>query len=67
GATSTATLTITITGANDSPHDLATTGLTVQENVANGTTVGTITASDVDAGDTATFSLVDDAGGRFAI
>ncbi|HRF02664.1 MAG TPA: VCBS domain-containing protein, partial [Pirellulaceae bacterium] len=67
GQTSTTQVTITITGANDAPHDLATTGLTVQENVANGTTVGTITASDVDSGDTRSFSLVDSAGGRFAI
>ncbi len=52
GLTSLATLTITIEGANDSPYDLSTTGLTVAENASNTTSVGTITRSDLDAGDT---------------
>nr|WP_246506578.1 Ig-like domain-containing protein [Kistimonas asteriae] len=39
----------------------------VNENMANGTVVGQVTASDVDAGDTLTYSLLDDDGGRFAI
>ncbi len=67
GLTSLATLTITIQGANDTPYDLSTTGLTVVENASNSTSVGTITRSDLDAGDTPAYSLVDDAGGRFAI
>jgi hypothetical protein len=46
---------------------LATTGLTIAENSANSSAVGTITRSDIDAGDGATYSLVDSAGGRFAI
>ncbi|MFN9987366.1 MAG: VCBS domain-containing protein, partial [Pirellula sp.] len=66
GLTSTTQVTVTIQGANDAPHDLAGT-LTVAENSANGTSVGTITRSDVDSGDGATYSLVDNAGGRFAI
>ncbi|MFN9913370.1 MAG: cadherin repeat domain-containing protein, partial [Pirellulaceae bacterium] len=37
------------------------------ENSANGPSVGTITRSDVDSSDGATYSLVDNAGGRFAI
>ncbi|MDJ0803562.1 MAG: DUF2341 domain-containing protein, partial [Desulfobacterales bacterium] len=41
--------------------------LEVEENSPNGTVVGTITASDPDAGDTLTYSLLDDAGGRFEI
>ena len=67
GANSTAEITITIQGTNDNPHDLATTGLTVIETANNGTSVGTITHSDVDSGDTANFTLTDDANGRFAI
>ncbi|WP_233214590.1 LamG-like jellyroll fold domain-containing protein [Rhodopirellula bahusiensis] len=67
GANSTAEITITIQGANDNPHDLATTGLTVVETANNGTSVGTITHSDIDSGDTATFTLTDDANGRFVI
>jgi protocadherin Fat 4 len=67
GSTSTTQLTVTIQGANDAPHDLAATGLTVAENAVNTTAVGTITRSDLDSSDTATYSLVDNAGGRFAI
>ncbi|MFN9962426.1 MAG: beta strand repeat-containing protein, partial [Planctomycetota bacterium] len=66
GLTSTTQVTITIQGANDAPHDLLG-ALSIAENAANGSAVGTITRSDVDSGDTATYSLVDDAGGRFAI
>jgi uncharacterized delta-60 repeat protein len=67
GLTSTTQVTVTIQGANDAPHDMATTGLTVSEKAANTTNVGTITRSDVDASDTPSYSLVDSAGGRFAI
>ncbi|MFN9603396.1 MAG: beta strand repeat-containing protein, partial [Planctomycetota bacterium] len=67
GLTSTSQITVTIQGANDAPSDLSTTGLTIAENSANGSVVGAITRTDVDSGDTATYSLVDDAGGRFAI
>ncbi|MFN9341462.1 MAG: cadherin repeat domain-containing protein, partial [Planctomycetota bacterium] len=66
GLTSTTQVTITIQGANDAPHDLLG-ALSIAENAANGSAVGTITRSDVDSGETATYSLVDDAGGRFAI
>ncbi|MFN6206648.1 MAG: DUF4347 domain-containing protein, partial [Planctomycetota bacterium] len=66
GLTSTTQVTITIQGANDAPHDLLG-ALSIAENVANGSAVGTLTRSDVDTGDTATYSLLDDAGGRFAI
>ncbi|MCA9206059.1 MAG: VCBS domain-containing protein, partial [Planctomycetales bacterium] len=66
-AISTAEITITIEGANDNPHDLTSGPLTIDENAANITVVGTVTASDVDNGDTASYSLVDNAGGRFAI
>jgi Ca2+-binding RTX toxin-like protein len=39
----------------------------VDENAADGTVVGTVSANDPDAGDTLTYALLDDAGGRFAI
>ncbi len=67
GLTSTTQITVTIQGANDAPHDLAATGLTIAENSSNGTVVGTVSRSDVDASDTPTYSLFDSAGGRFAI
>ncbi len=63
GLTSTNQLTITIQGANDTPHDLSTSGLSVAENSTMGTNVGTITRSDVDSNDVATYSLIDSAGG----
>src|SRR5262249_47123374 len=42
-------------------------GGTVAENSANGTVVGTVTGVDPDAGATLSYSLADNAGGRFAI
>jgi Ca2+-binding RTX toxin-like protein len=39
----------------------------VVENAANGTVVGTVSATDPDAGDALTYALLDDAGGRFTI
>jgi Ca2+-binding RTX toxin-like protein len=39
----------------------------VYENAADGTVVGMVSATDPDAGDTLTYALLDDAGGRFAI
>ncbi len=44
-----------------------TIGLGVAENSANGTVVGSVNRTDGDWGDNATYSLVNDAGGRFAI
>jgi VCBS repeat-containing protein len=52
---------------NDPPSDITLSGSTVKENAANGTIVGTLTAADPDAGDTHTFTLVDNASGRFGI
>jgi VCBS repeat-containing protein len=42
-------------------------GLEVAENVADGTVVGSVNRIDADWGDNATYSLVDNASGRFAI
>jgi len=66
GLSSTTQITITIQGANDNPYDLSGV-LSIAENATSGTSAGTITSSDVDLGDGATFSLVDNAVGRFAI
>lgn len=41
--------------------------LSVAENASNGTVLGSLVAIDSNVGDTHTFSLTDDAGGRFAI
>jgi len=54
-------------GGNTAPTDMALAGNSVPENSANGTTVGTITTTDPDAGETFSYTLTDNAGGRFAI
>jgi VCBS repeat-containing protein len=61
------TFTINLTNMNEAPTDLALSANTVTENATTGTVVGTVTGTDVDAGDTKTYSLTDTAGGRFAI
>jgi VCBS repeat-containing protein len=48
------------------PHDVVLTGGTVDENLPAGTIVGTLSATDT-PGDTLTYALVDDAGGRFTV
>ena len=53
--------------ANAAPTDITLSAATINENSANGTTVGSLSATDPNAGDTHTYTLVDDAGGRFAI
>jgi VCBS repeat-containing protein len=66
GLTSTTQITVTIQGANDAPSDITGT-LTIAENSANSTVVGTVGTTDIDNGDTFTYSLTNNAGGRFAI
>ncbi|MBP6355252.1 MAG: tandem-95 repeat protein, partial [Nitrosomonas sp.] len=61
------TLTVNVTAANDAPTDLALSANTVAENAANGTSIGTVSGTDPDSGDTQSYSLTDTAGGRFAI
>jgi len=51
---------------NEAPANLALDHAAVDENRPAGTLVGTVSASDPDS-DTLTYSLVDDAGGRFAL
>ena len=66
-----ATATITVTAVNDAVGAISDTNAaanSVAENAANGTAVGiTASASDADGSDTVTYSLSNDAGGRFAI
>jgi|GEM_PF-1067578 len=66
GLSGTAQITVTIEGANDAPTDILGT-LSVVENASNGTVVGTVAGQDPDQGDSLTYSLVDNADGRFAI
>ena len=60
-------MSINIADGNDTPTDMSITASTVTENAANGTAVGTVSTTDPDAGETFTYTLTDDAGGRFAI
>ncbi|MDG1893655.1 MAG: Ig-like domain-containing protein [Fuerstiella sp.] len=68
GTTSTqTTFDVTVTAINDAPTDIALSGSAVDENSANGTIVGSVSGTDIDAGDSVTFALTDNAGGRFAV
>ncbi|WP_236344901.1 cadherin domain-containing protein [Paenibacillus plantiphilus] len=49
---------ITVTDGNDAPTDISLTNASVAENLPAGTAVGTISAADIDAGETFTYSLV---------
>jgi len=49
------------------PLDISLTGDVVVENAAAGTLVGMLASSDPDAGDSATYRLLDDADGRFVL
>ena len=53
--------------ANLAPTDISLSAAGVNEGAANGTVIGTFSGTDPDSGDTLTFSLLTDAGGRFAI
>ncbi|MBD2579428.1 DUF4347 domain-containing protein [Oscillatoria sp. FACHB-1406] len=60
----------TVTLLNDdsnAPTAIAISGDSVAENSANNTIIGTFSTADLDAGDTQTYTLLDDAGGRFKI
>ena len=50
--------TITVTDNNDAPSDVTFSNLSVAENSASGSTVGTASTTDQDAGDTHTYTLV---------
>ena len=54
---------------NDAPTNVIVSASQVQEIAANGTVIGSLSGADPDSalGDTATFALIDNAGGRFAL
>ncbi|MFB2894112.1 beta strand repeat-containing protein [Aerosakkonemataceae cyanobacterium BLCC-F50] len=55
------------TPVNKAPTDIGLSNNGVAENSANSAFIGTFSVTDPDAGDTHTYSLLDNAGGRFAI
>ena len=52
------TIAITVNPVNDAPTDIALSGSSVNENQSSGTAVGTFSSTDVDTGQTYTYSLV---------
>ena len=67
GLSATQNFNIEVTDANEAPSLLGLSNASVIEDAADGTVVGSVAASDPDAGDSLTYSLTDDADGRFAI
>ncbi|SOC47337.1 cadherin domain-containing protein, partial [Rhizobium subbaraonis] len=64
--TTSKTFTIGVQDVNEAPTSLALSGTSVKENVAVGTTVGTLSAKDPE-GKTLTYTLTDNAGGLFKL
>ena len=62
-----ASITIRAKVANSAPTNISLNASTVNENSPGGTVVGTLTATDPDAGNTHAFTLTDNAGGRFQV
>ncbi|MBA5776302.1 cadherin domain-containing protein, partial [Stappia sp. F7233] len=67
GGTSVQTISVTVGDVNEAPTDITLSNASVEENSTNGTVVGTLGAADPDAGESFTYTLLDNAGGRFAI
>jgi VCBS repeat-containing protein len=67
GLSASQTFTIAVADVNEAPGSLDLNASKVAENAGEGTVVGTVSAADADAGDTLSYALSDDAGGRFAI
>jgi Ca2+-binding RTX toxin-like protein len=65
GSTETATVNVTVSDFNDPPSGV-TGDLEAPEDANNGSAVGTVTAQDSDSS-SFTYTLLDDAGGRFAM
>jgi hypothetical protein len=61
------TVFVDIENANDAPGDVSFGSHTVREGAANGSFIGSIYGADYNSGDRLTYTLADDAGGRFAI
>ncbi|MCZ8190879.1 MAG: Ig-like domain-containing protein [Microcystis sp. LE19-338.1B] len=61
------TFNITINNVNEAPTNIQLSKNNIDENSSNGTVIGTLTTTDPDANNTFSYSLVDNANGRFAI
>jgi regulation of enolase protein 1 (concanavalin A-like superfamily) len=54
---------VAVTNVNENPTDVALSGNTIAENAGTNASVGTFSTTDVDAGDTFTYTLVSGTGG----
>jgi ELWxxDGT repeat protein len=62
-----ALFTVSVTDVNEAPTGIALSAASIEESASAGAVVGQLTGADPDAGDVLTFTLLDDAGGKFAI
>jgi hypothetical protein len=63
----TATVTVNVGDVNEAPTGINVDNNNVDENATDGTTIGTLSTTDPDSVDTHTYTLVNDAEGRFGI
>ncbi len=55
---SSATMTLSVNAVNDAPSDISLSASSINENVTDNSTVGTLSSTDADVGDTFTYTLV---------
>jgi uncharacterized delta-60 repeat protein len=67
GGTDTQNFTIAVSNVNDAPTDISLSSSSIAENSANNTTVGILSTTDPDTGNTHTYTLSNNAGGRFKL
>ena len=61
------TFTVRLRNVNDRPRNILLSGYVLKENAPSGTVIGTLSAFNEDVGQTLTYELTNDAGGRFEI
>ncbi|HEV7257126.1 MAG TPA: DUF5801 repeats-in-toxin domain-containing protein [Bosea sp. (in: a-proteobacteria)] len=67
GGTATGTVSFTVQGANDRPHDISLSASSIAENNAANAVIGTLSTADVDTGDTHSYTLSGTHASLFAI
>ena len=67
GGVDTQTIAVAVTGINEAPGNIQPASAVLSEQAPAGTVVAIVTASDPDAGDLFTFTLVNDGAGRFVV
>ncbi len=67
GGTDLQSIAVAVTGVNEAPGNVLPSAVSLAEQAPAGTVVAIVTASDPDAGDLFTFTLVNDGAGRFVI